>query len=334
MTDERAESRHFEEQADPSKVDLVDWDIDANRPASTARLAQFRRPTVDFVALQFTGSNVDEIREHVGTRRAEYNEEVVIQNFNPIGTYLPEHLFNKEANPPEGELWDADANQWRPVYIGNWIVQQDEGWVTVTTEWLELNCIRLDEEMLALIREMERPKTFQESLTALLNHHSMENKTGTPDFLLSEYLIRCLHAFESIVVARADWRGEHTELPSLQRLRDGVKTVPVVMYEGGLKNTIGEAEVKITPGEVLAGGLLNAVIPIFLETKLHPEKEPNLTGSKGFVEASEGQVESGLQAGIESVEEPLDIPIEQSKEDPGPTSAFQRYQQKGLTDNG
>jgi hypothetical protein len=45
-----------------------------------------------------------------------------------------------------------------------------------------------------------------------------ENVSGTPDFILSEYLLDCVKAFNSAVVKRADWRGESTELPALLSL--------------------------------------------------------------------------------------------------------------------
>jgi hypothetical protein len=337
MADEETpKSMHFEEQVDLDKLEP--------QPESTSRAVQFRRPTVDFVALQFTGNNFDEIREHVGTRQIptdeafdiDANRPYVIQNFNPIGTYLIPSDLNAGA---EGELWIESDRVWRPVHVGEWIVQQDEGWLTVTTEWLEINCIQLDAEMLALIHEMERPKTFQENLTALLNHHSKENVSGTPDFILAQYLSESLRNFETATTLRANWRGESVELPALQNLRaesghftddlsqggleagdtqsldvsvdlgkwepqDEVgKKVPLIMYEGGLKNEIGTATIEVTPGEVRVTGTINAVVPIFQETDLHPQQTA------------------------------LDVPKDEPIEEPQPTGRFARYQQKGLTDN-
>lgn len=55
-------------------------------------------------------------------------------------------------------------------------------------------------------------------LAALLNRHSGENVSGTPDFILAEFLLDILKAFDTAVVKRADWRGESTELPALIHL--------------------------------------------------------------------------------------------------------------------
>ncbi len=43
---------------------------------------------------------------------------------------------------------------------------------------------------------------FEEELRALINKHSKENGSDTPDFVLAEYLTRCLSAFDGAVNAR------------------------------------------------------------------------------------------------------------------------------------
>jgi hypothetical protein len=48
---------------------------------------------------------------------------------------------------------------------------------------------------------------FRKDLQALMNRHSMENGCNTPDFILAEYLDRCLAAFDLAVNARETWYG-------------------------------------------------------------------------------------------------------------------------------
>lgn len=48
-------------------------------------------------------------------------------------------------------------------------------------------------------------------LTRLLNAHSAENDSGTADFILAEYLIGCLNAFNAAVVHRDQWYGMRPE---------------------------------------------------------------------------------------------------------------------------
>ena len=77
------------------------------------------------------------------------------------------------------------------------------------------------EELVTWIRNRVAYQPTQDlpgELTSLLNRYTAENVSGTPDFILSEYLLDCVKAFNSAVVKRADWRGESTELPALLSL--------------------------------------------------------------------------------------------------------------------
>lgn len=53
----------------------------------------------------------------------------------------------------------------------------------------------------------ERQTSFRKGLETLLNQHSRENESNTPDFILADYLTGCLRAFDSAVRMRADWYG-------------------------------------------------------------------------------------------------------------------------------
>ena len=46
---------------------------------------------------------------------------------------------------------------------------------------------------------------FRAELSSLLNRHSMENGSDTPDFLLAEYMADCLDAFDRMMTKRASW---------------------------------------------------------------------------------------------------------------------------------
>ncbi len=53
---------------------------------------------------------------------------------------------------------------------------------------------------------------FEEELQHLINKHSMENGSNTPDFLLAEYLNNCLNNWNVITQKRIQWFGKE-ELP-------------------------------------------------------------------------------------------------------------------------
>ncbi|KRT69436.1 MAG: hypothetical protein XU15_C0011G0118 [candidate division NC10 bacterium CSP1-5] len=49
---------------------------------------------------------------------------------------------------------------------------------------------------------------FRDKLTVLLNENSMENRSDTPDFILAQFLISCLDAFDEAVSRRTEWWGK------------------------------------------------------------------------------------------------------------------------------
>lgn len=49
--------------------------------------------------------------------------------------------------------------------------------------------------------------TFQQELEVLINKHSQENGSNTPDFLLARFLGLSLAAFNHTVMAREQWYG-------------------------------------------------------------------------------------------------------------------------------
>lgn len=40
-----------------------------------------------------------------------------------------------------------------------------------------------------------------------INRASRENRSNTPDYILAEYLLKCLDAFEKATNMRAEWYG-------------------------------------------------------------------------------------------------------------------------------
>lgn len=52
---------------------------------------------------------------------------------------------------------------------------------------------------------MARVSTFETQLIALLNKHSRERFSSTPDFLLANFLLGCLRAYEDTVRANVAW---------------------------------------------------------------------------------------------------------------------------------
>lgn len=51
------------------------------------------------------------------------------------------------------------------------------------------------------------PPTFLQDVASAINRHSQENASNTPDFILAEFLERCLGAWNDAVHQREKWYG-------------------------------------------------------------------------------------------------------------------------------
>lgn len=49
--------------------------------------------------------------------------------------------------------------------------------------------------------------SFRDELEVLINKHSLENGSGTPDFILANFIIESIKAFDISVVEREEWYG-------------------------------------------------------------------------------------------------------------------------------
>lgn len=56
-------------------------------------------------------------------------------------------------------------------------------------------------------KEKTRSYTLTEKLAQLLNYHSMEQFSDTPDFILAEYMMDCFIAWNKGIEAREKWYG-------------------------------------------------------------------------------------------------------------------------------
>lgn len=64
-----------------------------------------------------------------------------------------------------------------------------------------------------MMNPISTESTLRSDLESLLNRHSQENASNTPDFLLAEYLLDCLRAFNKVANAREAWYGRPSTPP-------------------------------------------------------------------------------------------------------------------------
>ena len=68
-------------------------------------------------------------------------------------------------------------------------------------------------------------KDFETALRGLLNATSQENASNTPDFVLAQYLLACLVAFNQAVQQRVSWYGRPSGEVGLEGGKLGLETV-------------------------------------------------------------------------------------------------------------
>lgn len=65
-----------------------------------------------------------------------------------------------------------------------------------------------DVELLAeLEAPIAEPLSFEKELQQVINKHSQENASNTPDYILAEYLVNCLKAYNCATQTREKWYG-------------------------------------------------------------------------------------------------------------------------------
>lgn len=97
------------------------------------------------------------------------------------------------------------------------IKEGDEYWYGKTNEWRKSSGPEYNDPVgspsnpnLKYRRKVEEPQpalTFLGELEQLINKHSKENDSNTPDFILAEYLKDCLEAFGKATRGRDKWYG-------------------------------------------------------------------------------------------------------------------------------
>lgn len=59
---------------------------------------------------------------------------------------------------------------------------------------------------------------LRKSIESAINRHCAENGSNTPDFILAEYLIDCLAAFDRASNARSKWHGIKLGPPFIEQV--------------------------------------------------------------------------------------------------------------------
>lgn len=82
--------------------------------------------------------------------------------------------------------------------------------------------------------------TLEHDLAALLNRHSVENDSNTPDFVMAKFLLSCLRAFNTASVERKNLRAgdadlERTEVQASEVMHN-IEKMPCSEQRASLSN--------------------------------------------------------------------------------------------------
>lgn len=71
-----------------------------------------------------------------------------------------------------------------------------------------------------------RKNMFMIDLASVINKYSKESGSNTPDFILADYLNRCLENFNATVAVRNSWYGIDNDVPVSENLTDPNESIP------------------------------------------------------------------------------------------------------------
>lgn len=59
--------------------------------------------------------------------------------------------------------------------------------------------------------EKVKESTFEHNLSRLINEHSLEKESNTPDFILAQYMSDCLETFNQTMRNRSAWYSQSVD---------------------------------------------------------------------------------------------------------------------------
>ena len=68
--------------------------------------------------------------------------------------------------------------------------------------------------------DVDKMSDLSRDISQVINRHHMESPSGTPDFILGDFLTSVLASYNDAVQKRAEWRGEKVELSFVQPIVD------------------------------------------------------------------------------------------------------------------
>jgi hypothetical protein len=115
------------------------------------------------------------------------------------GKDLVEHHHRNLRCPGLQSIYSAGAPKPRPTIAELEAVLNSEEKMDVTI---------LPDGQVRAIPSSRAPTQFEREIAEVINRHSRENGSDTPDFILAAYLVNCLFAFDQAASWRAKWHSQ------------------------------------------------------------------------------------------------------------------------------
>jgi hypothetical protein len=100
----------------------------------------------------------------------------------------------------------------------------------------------------------QRYAAFERSLGRVINRHSMENASDTPDFIMAEFLTKILQAFDEMIQARDKWYGGSHRRLQAQLEAEGEHTAAANDQINELEKKLAELRRQARTDEARADG--------------------------------------------------------------------------------
>ena len=210
-------------------------DLEADRKAALQAVQDDRPPKLDIKS----GEEARELREKLGMKRARLAAIVRIgeTRLTEIETYSAYDWKNYCAHvAPEiaKELAKERMRQARFVlsqhkteqlffamrfapevhrdYFNTPTYGREKAFMSIVYAIREMAGLAPESAEEEAVRNGEAPEpSFLDELRQLLNKHNKEGGSNTPDFILAEYLNRCLDAFDVALAQRTNWYRDDTK---------------------------------------------------------------------------------------------------------------------------
>jgi len=102
----------------------------------------------------------------------------------------------------------GDLDRFQDAYLPTLVeagVKYETAVTIISSVWLFVNNVYSGSD------GMPTDIAFEKRLSSLINMHSKENDSNTPDFILAKFISDCLENFNKATVARDNWQGRGTK---------------------------------------------------------------------------------------------------------------------------